>query len=206
MPVTGQPGLDFLVGNDLRILMATPGERHHEDPGLDDLAAVPIGDRGTLAEIDLRRFGDGEVQHDRRLRQRRGDAVKKAIDCVQTAAKAVLTLQCLPNGGHLHALRVPGKHLVAKRLDCRDVVHGCASSLERGSKLPVIGHRARRIEPSSLRGNTPDVGHRCAPDPLRAGDFAVRSTQAQAGNDLTNFVHLEPPVGHCVCSRQKARG
>ncbi len=32
--VTGEPGVHLLVAHDLAILVAAPGKRHHEDPGL----------------------------------------------------------------------------------------------------------------------------------------------------------------------------
>ena len=43
--VTGQPGFDALIPNQLGVLVSAPGQGHDEEPGLEDFVGVPVGDQ-----------------------------------------------------------------------------------------------------------------------------------------------------------------
>ena len=101
---------------------------------------------------------------------------------------------------------MPGQHFLPEWLDRGDVLRILASGLAVLAERRIVGHRARRIQPAPLSGNAPNIGNRVAPHPLGAGHLAVLLAQPQALNDLSYFVHLEPPVSHCVCPRQNAGG
>ena len=202
--MTGQPGLHLLIGHDLRVLVPTPGQCHHEDPGLDDGAGDAVSDHRPLAKVDLGGVGDRKVEHDGGRRHRGCGLLQKAIDAVHAAGKAVDAGQRLANAGDLDTLSMPGQDLGPERLDAGDVLRRGARDFEHDGQLRVIRQRACRIQPTLFTGQAPDVRHLGTPDTLGAGNLAVGPSQTQAGNDLPKLVHLEPPVGHRVVSPEKA--
>ena len=196
--MTSQPSLHLLVADDLGVLVPTPRQRHHEDPGLDDLAGRAIGNHRSLAEVDLGGIGHREVEHDRRRRRHRRRLLQKAVHAMHAAGKAVDARQRLADGGDLDALRMPAQDLVAKRLDARHVRRRRARDFEKGGELGVIGHWARRLKPALCPCQLPDVRYLGAPDALGAGHLTIGSAEAQPKQHLPILVHLEPPVGHRV--------
>lgn len=44
--VAAQPCRDALVADELGLLVTRPGQRHHEEPSLEDLTGVDVGDQG----------------------------------------------------------------------------------------------------------------------------------------------------------------
>ena len=52
--VAGKPRLDLLIRDDLGILVARPGQHHHEDPRRNGLFREDVLDRGNPPEVRLR--------------------------------------------------------------------------------------------------------------------------------------------------------
>src|SRR3989337_4027350 len=90
MAMAGDPGFHRLVAYDLGVLVPAPGERHDEDPGLEYLARLPVGDHRTRTEVHLRHLGHRELQDDGRRWRRRCFVPEKPIQGMGTALKAVL--------------------------------------------------------------------------------------------------------------------
>ena len=60
--MAAQPGRHGLVAHKLGILVTRPAQGHHEEPCLEYLAGVHIGDKRAGTEINLHRFARFECQ------------------------------------------------------------------------------------------------------------------------------------------------
>lgn len=120
--MAGQPSGNGLVAHEFGVLMPAPGQGHDEEPGLADFAGVPVGDERTGAEIDLRHFADGEVEHDGGDRCGGDDALEEAMNDMHAAGKSMRARQSLTDGGGGDALLMPGEYVRAPRRDGRCVL------------------------------------------------------------------------------------
>jgi len=66
--VAAQPGPDFLIGDDLSVVVAAVGKGHNKDPGGQDLPGVDVDNGGAFAKIHLGGFPGFEVQDGGHLR------------------------------------------------------------------------------------------------------------------------------------------
>ncbi len=116
-PVASQPGRHRLIAHELRILMARPGQRHHEEPGLEDFAGMHIGHQRAGAEIDLDRFCRLELQAQRHFRNLQCiELEKETVDRRIAAGVTMIAGECCVNRGALDASCTPLGDLLAPRL------------------------------------------------------------------------------------------
>ena len=198
MAVAGQPGLDRLVAHDLGVLVAAPGERAHEDPGLEGLSGVRVGNAGTHAEVDLCHVGHGKLEFDGSRWLFGQCLIQEAIDGVDAAGVAVLLEERPAHRRGVDALGMPLEQLGAIGIDTRDLPRRRACALQELGDRRVVRHGDERIEPALLACQVADAGHSVSADPLGTRHLADRLTQAQPQNDLLDLIHLEPPVSHRV--------
>ena len=62
MPVTGEPGSDRLIPDELGVLVPRPAQGHDEEPGLAQLAGARIRQERSGAEVHLRGLPRGKGQ------------------------------------------------------------------------------------------------------------------------------------------------
>ena len=105
VPVAGQPGLDALVAHHFGVLVPTPRQGHDEEPGLEHLAGMAVGDQRSRTEVDLRLFAYGKVEHHGRHRGGGRFATQEAIDGMHAAAVAVPAGQRLADACLLYTSR-----------------------------------------------------------------------------------------------------
>lgn len=68
--MAAQPGIHFLIGNDLGVLMPTETEGHDKEPCLDHLPGKDVDDLRARAEIYLGGLARSKVQDGGDLRMR----------------------------------------------------------------------------------------------------------------------------------------
>ena len=106
-PRASEPGGNLLVGDDLRVGVTRPGQRHDEDPGAQQLTGTQVEDLGTLAEVDLRRLAGVELQYGGDLWVSGLDACEEAAHRGVRAGEAVAAYQGAVDGGALDSLTPP---------------------------------------------------------------------------------------------------
>ncbi len=133
VPVELQPGRHALIEDELHVLIAAPGQRHHEGPGAAQLARLGIDHAPRVAEVHLRLLARLALHPHRRLWARRRQVVQEAVDRGQAAAVAPLP-QSLPDRRPLDPLRVQLADHVPVRFERRD-------HLRRGRRVARLGQQ-----------------------------------------------------------------
>ena len=110
--VAGKPRLDFLIRDDLGILVARPGQHHHEDPRLDGLVCEDVLYRGTSPKVHLRHVARIEVQHGRDVGMSVFELLEKTPDGSMRAGIAAGVHQGLVDDCTPDTLTPPDRHLV----------------------------------------------------------------------------------------------
>jgi len=123
VPMQPQPGRDGLIEHKFGVLIATPRQRHDEDPGAPECAGLRVGHAPGEPEVDLRLLARLPLHAHRRVGLGRREAMHEAVDRGHTAGIAALT-QALPDRRALHALRVQACHQVPVWLKGRDHLRG----------------------------------------------------------------------------------
>ena len=98
--------------------------------------------------------------------------------------------------GALDAGTTPSPHVVLERLDLRRGLGSPTTLRERLGEDLVCGQRPGRIQPAPLLGLAPHGRGFAATHQPGAGDLTVGLAQTHAHEDVTVFMHLEPPIGH----------
>ena len=194
--VTPEPRGDLLVGDDLGVGVTRPGQRHHEDPGAQQLTGSPIDDLRTLAEVDLRRLAGVELKDRGHLWVSSLEAGEEAAHRGVRAGEAVAAHQGAVDGGALDALTPPTLDPLAMRLRERGDRGPGAHRAQVHGKLRIPGQRRGHVEPSCRLGGAAKLGQLAPTHQSGTRNGAVGIAQPHASKYLTNFEHLEPPVGH----------
>jgi hypothetical protein len=196
--MASQPRLDALVAYDLGVLVTAPCEGAHEDPGLQDLTGLALGDERAHTEVDLSHFAHGKLQLDRRFRCLGNLVIQKAIQRMHAAAIAMLLMQRPSYGCGIDSLGVPLQNLLPKWLDTRNVLWCLAWGLEERRERGVLWNLTQWIQPILRERNAMDRLHRRPAYVLGPRNLASGFAHSQTLNDLPYFEHLEPPVSHRV--------
>jgi len=203
--VATQPGGHRLVPDELHILMAAVGQRHHERPGAPGLA-VGVDERGAGAEVNLGGIAGLEVQAAGGLRRQLiADVGHQPAHGRVAACPAVLALQRGVDGRARDALLDPGAKLRTMRLQRGNGGAGLARAAQRGGDGGVVGQRLRQVQPARRGGDAPPLRGLGPAHDLRRGDVAVGVALAHAQQGLSIVMHLEIPARHLCAPGQKAR-
>ena len=115
--VEAQPGLDGLVEDELHVLVAAPGEGHHEDPGPAPSPGVGIEHQPGVAEVHLRFLAGLDLDAHRHFGRGRFQAAHEAPYRGVGALVAVVILETLADGLDFHPQLAPADHQVSIGLD-----------------------------------------------------------------------------------------
>jgi hypothetical protein len=96
--VQAQPRLDGLVEDDLRVLVAAEGQRHHEDPGSAHAPALGIEELPGEAEVHLGLVTRWDFQAERGAGKPGRQPAQEALHRRVAASEAVLLDEELPDG------------------------------------------------------------------------------------------------------------
>ncbi len=123
MAVQEQPGADFLVKDELDILVATPGQRHDKGPGFAEGARSGIDHAASGTEVHLGFLGRCPLDAHDDIGGVVVEGADKAVDGRIAATEAPF-FEALPNGGDLGALRAQLADEGAVGLDRGDDLRG----------------------------------------------------------------------------------
>ena len=132
---------------------------------------------------------------------------------MHAASIAVLASQCLAHGADRNTLLMPSENFLSVRFYRGGVpgklLSGGTRRFGRGLVVHrnerVIWERAGGVKPVLFGRHDPNMRYRAPPNALPTGDASIGFTQSQALDDLSDFVHFEPPVSHCAHPRQNCR-
>ena len=182
--------------------MARKTQRHHEEPALEHLTGIHIGDHRAGAEIHLRGICRGELEPERHFDATfGGQLAQQPIACRVTAGIAVLTHQCRMHGGALDAGRLPLPDLFAPGCQAHRTLSGRRGQY--GGELGIRRQR-RRLgrKPALCGGQGTHASELAPPHESGPGNLSVRIPLAQTHQDLSVLIHLKRPLAHGG-SRQK---
>jgi hypothetical protein len=111
-----------LVEHELGVLMPAARQRHHEDPGPANSAALGIEELAAEPEVHLRLCARVDFQAQRGPDHRGGQPAQEALDRGVAAGEVVLVDEQLPDRLAFDAAVVQGLHALPKRLDQRWLV------------------------------------------------------------------------------------
>ena len=192
-----EPRGDRLIEDELGVLVATAGQRHHEDPRPPHAAAFGIKELAGEAEVHLglvaRRHFQTERGPARAWRQPTQEAFHRGV----AAREAVLLDQELPDGLAFDPALVQGEDALAQRLDARLLMGGPLRRrrLQQSGERGRVGQRAVG-EHAMASGSDAVMGDGVATDAEVPGDPAVRLAQLQPAENLTDVGHRTPPSRH----------
>ena len=193
--VAAKPGLDLLVPDHLGVLVPAPGQGHDEDPGPEHFSCAEIDDLRSCAEIHLGHIAGCVVEHNRG-RPLLLVVSQEAFDRVVAAGEGELPDQRLVDRRPGNALSRPGQDLVRKGEDL-GLSAFCWGRLS-GQPLDnfVVGQRRILVQPALILSQQTELARLGPAHKAGRGNLAVGLTQAHPGDNVTNFMHCEPPVGH----------
>ena len=195
-PVTPAPGGDGLVEDELDVLVAAVGQRHHEGPGLAAAARVGIEEQSGGAEVDLGLVPRGGLDPHGRARRGGFQSTQKALHGRVTAGEPVLLDQELEDGLALHALLAPGHDLVLVRRH-RGLLVGRPLPLGRAEQgRHGRGVRQRAAEEALPLGPAAITGHGVPAQAQLPGNAPVRLAQLEPAEHFTHVGHLAPLSRH----------
>ena len=194
--MTSEPGGDLLVGDDLGVGVARPGQRHDEDPGAQQLTGAPVEDLRTLAEVDLRRLAGVELQDGGDLWVSGLDAREEAAHRGVRAGEAVAAYQSAVDSGALDSLTPPTRDPLAMWFGQRGDRGRCAHRTQMRAKLGIAGQGRGDVEPARRLGGAAKLRHLAPTHQPDTRNGAVGIAQPHARQYLTIFEHLEPPISH----------
>jgi len=114
--MAAQPGSNFLVGDDLSVLVPAVGKGHNKGPGGDDLPGIDIDDRGAFAKIHLSGFTGFKVQDRGKLRVISLELGQKAAHTGVATLETIFAYKGGVDGGSLDTVLAPGGDFIAIRL------------------------------------------------------------------------------------------
>ncbi len=206
MAMTGKPSGDRLIAHHLGVVMAAPSQGRDEEPGLERLATDPVGDRRAHAKIDLRHLRWFKVENDRGVASLRRVALKKAVNRMDRTREPVVARKCGTHGRGTDTLPVPCEDQVSKGLHRGQVLGALRLTRKPTREIGIARQRRLLVEPPRLERMIAYLGHRIPADTLRSGNLSRRIALSQAMDDVSQFVHLKPPVSHRVSPLENPGG
>jgi len=202
--VAAQPGRHRLIPDELDVLVAAVGQRHHEGPGAARLA-VRVGEHRAGAEVHLRGIGRRERQPHRRLRRLRcAHALQHPPHRGVAAGEGVLALEGGVDRAALHAGVEPALDHLAQRLDVGDGGGRSLAGLHRLGDGLVLGQRGAGIQPAERLRDPHQLVGLVATQEAAARHLARRVARAQTHEHLSELEHLDPSATHRAALRAKS--
>ena len=205
--MAAEPGRHRLVPDEFDVLVARPGERHHEAPGASCLAHCRVDEDRAGAEVDLRGLAGREGERYGRLGRARGADRRDDASHRRVAAPiAVLAHKGSMDRYAGHAAGDPALDLRAEGLDGGNGRLGAPGCADERSDRRIVGQRRLGLEPTLVGGERPQARGLGPAHQPGAGDLPVGVALAHAHQDTSILEHLESPAAHRLPSRAKSSG
>jgi hypothetical protein len=195
--VQAQPRLDGLVEDDLRVLVAAEGQRHHEDPGSAHAPALGIEELPGEAEVHLGLVTRWDFQAERGAGKPGRQPAQEALHRRVAASEAVLLDEELPDGLAFDPTLVEREHPLPQRRDERLLMGWPLGRrrLQQAGERGRVGQRTTR-EDAMTGGPDAVMGDGVTADAEVPGDPTVGLAQVQPAENLTDVGHRTPPSRH----------
>lgn len=201
LPVAPKPGLDLLVEDEGGVLVAAVGEGHDEDPRFLQLSCLGVGHLAGRAEVDLGLLSRADLDADKSLGVGRLQMKDEAPERRVAARVAVVLLQTLAEGLHLHPLvaKLADDLLKAGRLERLTGESRLGQSLSE-TPVQILGRGEDAVEEALLPSQGSVLGHGLSGHPKVVGDGPVRLAGPEPADELANIERHKSPSCHAIPS------